>query len=376
MSKKKLLNNKLKYGIIAVAILAISYVGYTYKIGTIATSAEEPAYTEKIVQRGDLVVDFTADGTADLPVTNLDFPIPGQIEEAFVTVGQDVKKGDALARLDNTDYMNQLEQTRLENAQKLIAGKRSLDQLKAKMETAELEYLPVKQIQEYYSRQEVELKRIAYEDAKSAYEAELQNQDVLKTSAEIAVKACQDKVDDTVLVSPIDGKVLAIEFNTGETIPEDQTFMVLLDAENAELIAHVSEIDLGKVSIGQKVETEFDAFEGQIYTGKVVFIDNLPVIDSSGLVNYEVRIELEEGLNKIKTGMTCTISFILKQKQGVLIIPNKAVNIINGQQVVKVKDKNGEVEQRNIQTGFSDGLNAEVLNGLKPGEIVLLQTNP
>jgi len=326
--------------------LVISYTGYKYKASFTSNANEEPVYKEAAVERGDLTIDFVADGSADLPSINLNFPISGQLKDVLVEPGQEVKKGEILARLDDTDYANQLEQTRQEYALRLISEKRNLDQLKYQLENIELEYLPMTQIAECYSKLELEQKRIDYENTKSSYEAQVKSYEIIQQQAETAIKTAQDNLNNTVLISPVDAKILSIEFNSGETVLEEEPFMVLLDEGNVEVVAPVSEVDLADVSIGQKVEAKFDAFEGQVFSGKVVYIDSLPETDNSGLVSYEVRIELEEGTDKIKSGMTCTLTFILKEKKNVLFVPNKAVSIVDGQQVVQVKDKNGNVRTR------------------------------
>ncbi len=408
---KKLLSKKIiTLVLVCIAILGLVYAGFLYKTQPVESAAEDESVKEHAVRRGDITIDFIGDGKAEIPVVNLDFGISGILRECYAAVGQDIKAGDVVAKLDDTDYRNKrqdaqinyekaaarLEQTKQQYQLSLLAEQDKLNDLKAKFEQISLEYLPMLEIQDVYSEQAVELKRVSYEEAKSAYGTQLERYNILSKdskdiemeqanveAAKIALKVTQDNLNNTVLTAPMDAKILAISYKPGETIPtvkeagevtaNTNHFMVISDAEKVEVIVPVSEIDLSNIAIDQKVEVEFEAFNGQTFYGKTVFVDALPKIDASGLVTYDVTIELDGGLDKIKTGMTCTVSFILNQRKNVPVIPNRSVRIVEGKQVVQVKDEQGHVEPRTIKTGLTDGTNAEVTDGLEIGEILVIK---
>jgi len=369
--KERLANKKVRNLIIIIILLAAAAGAYLYiKAGD---KEPEPVFKESTVTQGDIVLDFIVDGNVDLPVTNLTFQVQGQLKEVLVEVGQNVKQGEVLARLDDTDYANELERTQQDYELKLITQQHQLETLKNQLAILEKDYQSMLEVSEFYSALEMEEKRMDYENAKAEYETQLKSYEIYKKQAQTAIKTAQDNLNHTVLTCPEDARVMAIEYNVGEIVPDDETCVILLPSRKVQVVADVSEVDVTQVFMGQKVKVVFDALEGQTYSGQVVYIDSLGEIDNSGLVSYEVKVDLDDPIEEVKNGMTCTLSFIFKEINDVLIIPNKAVSMENGKEIVRVKGKDGTIENREVKTGFSDGTNVEVTKGLSAGETVLVQ---
>ncbi len=404
-------NKFLKVVTVLLIIAAIGIGGYKYVNKTDEASSEITTTKEEIVTRGDISIDFDGDGEAEIPVINLDFDITGKLEEIYVSEGDYIEKDQLLAKLDDTEYANKLkteeinykkalanlEQTRENRKLDLMNEEQSLKNAKMSLEQAESEYFAMLKVSDAYTKQEIDQKRISYESAKLEYESQLERYNTTKNStidldlqeanvesAKLSLELAQEDYNDTILKSPMEGKIIYISYKVGETVQDASNsdsatadtshFMVVSDSDKVEVVVPVSEIDLAKVELGQSVEVEFEAFENKVFEGKVESINALPLIDSSGIVTYDVRIELlGDDLDEIKSGMTCTLAFILRQSKDVLIVPNKAVKIVDGKQTVKVKKENGEAEIRTIKTGLTDGKNVEVTEGLNEGEIVLIE---
>lgn len=371
MFKKLLANKKSRNIFIMVIVAAAAAAVYLYI--NAGEKDVQPTVKSSTVNRGDIVLDFIGDGNVDLPVTNLSFQVQGQLKEVLAEVGQDVKQGEVLARLDDTDYSNELAKTRQEYQLKLISEKNKLASLKNQLDLLEMDYQSMLETSEFYSAYDLEQKRVDYESSKADYETELESYDIYIEQADTAIKTAQDNLNDTVLVSPADARVMSIDYKVGETIPDDETFLVLSDSGKIRVVTQVSEVDITQVYIEQKVKVVFDALEGQTYTGKVVYIDSLGEIDNSGLVSYEVKVDLDDSVEEVKDNMTCTLSFIIKEINDAIIIPNKAVTMENGKEVVQVQGEDGTTENRVVKTGFSDGTNVEVTEGLEVGEAVLVR---
>lgn len=412
MLKKIFSNKSIKFISILVIVSSLGYGGFKYINQREKTSMETIEIQEEKVQRGDITIDFEGDGEAEIPVVNLDFNISGKLEELYVKEGDVIKEGQVLARLDDEEYQKKLLTAQInykkalaslkqkkENIKlSLLSEKQKLNDLKSKMEQIESEYLPMVELKDVYSKQALDIKKREYENSKLDYETQLERFDTLSNSttdmeieraniesSKISLEMVQDNLEDTVLISPLEAKVLNIAYKPGETISNSKDtgevtadtshFMVVSDSDKVEVSVPVSEIDLAKVKINQRVEMEFEAYENQIFIGKVVAIDELPKKDSSGIVTFDVRIELDDAKDKIKTGMTCEVSFILKQKKDVLFIPNKAVEMLDGKQAVKVRNKEGNEETRNIKTGLTDGKYVEIIEGLSVGETIIIKEN-
>ncbi|SNS61172.1 HlyD family secretion protein/membrane fusion protein, macrolide-specific efflux system [Anaerovirgula multivorans] len=410
MTSKLITKKFLKLIIILVVIAGLSVTGFKiFNKGTEPTVATAES-REEAVKVGDITIGFSGDGQAEIPVVNLDFEINGKLKDLHVKVGDEIKVGQILAQLDDTDYQKQLKvaetnynkallnrQQKEENIKlNLISEKQKLEDSAVKLEQAEMEYNTMLSLEEHYPKQDIEIKRMAVDTAKSAYEIQLEQYDALLNSnieleleeinvenAKINLEVAQDDLRKTILHSPINATVLNIGYKLGETVSsvretgqvtaDTSHFMIVTDSDKVEVVVPVSEIDLANVALGQTIEVKFEAYEGETFTGEVTSIAALPKIDQSGLVTYDVRIELGEGIDRIKSGMTCSVAFILRQEKDVLIIPNKAVKMQDGVQIVKVKNPNEETKIRNIKTGLTDGRNVEVQEGLVAGETVLIE---
>jgi multidrug efflux pump subunit AcrA (membrane-fusion protein) len=123
--------------------------------------------------------------------------------------------------------------------------------------------------------------------------------------------------------------------------------------------------------VGQKVYVTVEAIPDKKFTGEVSKINALPSEDSSGLVNYTVEIKIKDPGTELKDGMTCAVSFVIKEVKDCLIVPYNAVKIVDGKQVVTVVDETGQSVEREIKTGFTDGTSVEVLEGLRENETVV-----
>lgn len=400
----------IKISVILVAVICIGFIGLKYINKPAESISEATAIKEEQVMRGDITIDFDSDGEAEIPVVNLDFDISGKLKELYVQEGDEISKGQLLAKLDDTEYVKKLktaeinykkaiaslEQKEENRKLSLLAEKQKVEDLKAKFNQMEAEYLPMVELKEIYSEQALEIKKTSYESAKSAYEVQLERYNILLNSnkdielekanvesAKLSLEMAKDDLSSTILESSIEGRILNLAYKPGETITSikesgtvtaDTThFMVVSDSDKVEVVVPVSEIDLSKVELNQQVEVEFEAFEGQKFMGKVISIDSLPIIDNSGLVTFDIRIELDGGMDKIKSGMTCSASFIIRQRKNVTYISNKAVTMAEGKQVVEVKDKSGNTEIRNIKTGLTDGKYVEVTDGLNVGETIIIE---
>ena len=398
--------------IITLMVIGLIFFGYRFMNSrSTPSTAQTVEAREEQVSMGDITIGFTGDGSAEIPIVNLNFELSGKLKELYVSPGDVIKKGQMLARLENAEYQNKLQTSEINykkalysldqkienNKTSLISEKQKLNELLIKQREAELQVENMVDLEEYYAKQEIEQAKVTLDSAKTAYEIQLESYNNLLSStreidlenlnvesARISLDMAKNDLDNTILLSPLTATVLNIAYKPGETVSagtssgkataDTSNFMVVTDSDKVEVVVPVSEIDLAKVQIGQRAEVTFEAYDGQIFLGTVVSVGALPRVEQSGLVSYDVRIALEQG-NEIKSGMTCFVSFIMRQTKNVLIIANKAVSMEDGKQVVRVKEQNGEISTRVIKTGLTDGKNVEVTEGLNMGDIVLVGGN-
>ena len=134
--------------------------------------------------------------------------------------------------------------------------------------------------------------------------------------------------------------------------------------------ANVSEINIGKVAAGNVVKIEFDAYPGEKFQGTVTFIDpGETVVDE--VVNYKLRIEINNPDVKIRSGLTAGVTIASAEKKDVLSIPTYAVMREDGKMYVNKFVEKKIIEKVEITTGItgSDGY-VEVLSGLSESDTV------
>lgn len=393
---------------LAVGLLALAGAGY-FLTQNQAKGASETVTEEATVERGDLKLSWKSDGSAEREAVYLDFSVGGVLKAVHIQEGEYIRKGQVLAEIEAENYQEQYRTAEI-NYRKAKAAydsavsskslsdlteRQQLNTAKAALEKAAAEYLPMSQLPEVYSAQELALSKVAYESAKAAYEAQLSRFDLMKVSnsdaitqkanleaAQIALEQARQDLQDTVLIAGADGRVLSISGKTGDYVrsstdadsSDGNHLFTLATDERVNVVVSVQEIDYGKLSVDQAATVSFEAAEGKSYPARVTSVEVLPTIDGNGIVTYEATLALEGEAPEIQTGMSGTVEFIQKEKADVLIIPNAAVTLKDKQQTVTVKNASGQTEQRVITTGFTDGTRTEVLTGLKEGETVLITT--
>lgn len=383
---------------IAAIVGLLAVVGAIYAFVPFSKPASMEQISEAVVKKGTIQISMEADGKSEVSNVRLRFSINGVLDSLPLKPGDSVKKGDIIARLDTksleyeaasarANYQAAL--ARLDNTEsqihtQILAELNKLNNARTQREKDQQEYKTMLQASEAFSRQEIDLKRLALENSEKNYETSKASYNNVKTySAKLEAasvsqaKAALDKanknLEDATLRAPADGIVLALNYKVGETVSANNDFAVLTDGQGIKVNASVLEMDIKDVFPGQTAEVEFESVPSQIFTGKVTFIDTLPLNDPNGVVAYNVEIKLDKADELIKSGSTGMVTFVIKQKKDVLMIPNDAVKLVNGKQTIEVKDREGILSSRQVKTGFTDGTNAEVLKGLQINETVIIR---
>jgi multidrug efflux pump subunit AcrA (membrane-fusion protein) len=131
----------------------------------------------------------------------------------------------------------------------------------------------------------------------------------------------------------------------------------------------VSEVDVPKVSVGQKAAITFDAIARKSFGGKVKSI--LPnATTSSGVVNYTVYIKLNSVDEALRTGMTATVDIATQSVNDALAVPSSAVRTEGSTKYVLVVDGSGATQRKDVKVGVSDDTYTQILSGITQGTVV------
>ncbi|KKU91127.1 MAG: RND family efflux transporter MFP subunit [Microgenomates group bacterium GW2011_GWA1_48_10] len=155
-------------------------------------------------------------------------------------------------------------------------------------------------------------------------------------------------------------------------ITQSQTIASVVTTFSPTIAINLSEVDVNKVSEGNKVTVTFDALPDKTYTGKIVGINKTGVV-SSGVTNYPATIQLDTSPAEILPNMSASANIILATKSDVLLIPSEAVQTQDGQAVVRVL-KNGQEALVNVETGLTSDTQTEITSGLNEGDTVVTGT--
>jgi RND family efflux transporter MFP subunit len=203
----------------------------------------------------------------------------------------------------------------------------------------------------------------------SSYQAKL-----ARANAQLA--SAQATLADYRLNAPIDGIISKINYEIGETAGGASNAMISLIGEsNLEITVDVAESDIAKIKTGDVTSITLDAFGNEkVFAGHVSFIDPAETIIND-VVYYKVKVVFDQAETEVKSGMTANVNIITAEKNDVLYIPARAVQIINNQRVAQIL-VNNQKENKEVTTGLraDDGL-IEVVSGLNEGEQVITFTN-
>jgi len=135
---------------------------------------------------------------------------------------------------------------------------------------------------------------------------------------------------------------------------------------------NLTEIDVIKVKVGQKVTITLDAFPDKTFTGKVSAIDTNGSV-SSGVTSYPTTITFDSAPDTVYPNMAVNATIITAVKDEVLLVPTSAVQTQNGESTVRVMN-NGKISQVTVETGLSSDTQTEIVSGLSEGQTVVVGT--
>ena len=131
-------------------------------------------------------------------------------------------------------------------------------------------------------------------------------------------------IEEATLTAPLRGVVAQINSQVTELVTGGQPVFVLADDSKYHITVSVDEADIGQISEQQTVEVTLDAYPGQTMEGQVARI--APISNTeSGVVAYEVRVDLISGEIPMREGLTANAKIVTKRMEDVLVIPNEAI---------------------------------------------------
>ncbi|MEA2065406.1 MAG: efflux RND transporter periplasmic adaptor subunit [Patescibacteria group bacterium] len=194
--------------------------------------------------------------------------------------------------------------------------------------------------------------------------------------AQAAIDSISSQINNSIIKAPISGKIIKIEYEIGEQ-PGSKPVVSLLGKNDFEIEVLISETDITKIDKEDPVKITLDAFgEYESFSGEINFIEPAETVIQD-VIYYKTIVKFNPVSREVKSGMTANVDILTEKKEGVLIIPARAITEMDFDfqgtegRYVKVL-KNNQVEKRTVSSGLrGDGNAIEIISGLKEGEEVV-----
>ena len=397
VKKKKKSKKILLFSIIGVIILLVV-------IAVVVSGKKDKqtiVQTEKVLKR-NIVQVVSGTGTIN-PETKVDISaeISGEIINLPYKEGDTVKKGDLLVKIKAETYGARINQQQAG----VQYSRTQVEVSENNLKKAELELQRTEQLfnSGLVSQSDLDNARIAYQVAQSNVKSSNAN---VRQNLALLQQSSQDLSKATIR-SNMDGIVTKLNNEIGEKVVGTQqmagsVIMTVSDLSVMDAEIEVSETDITNVKLGDTADVEVDAYPDKVIKGYVYEISNSAKSKGTGtqeqVINFIVKIRIVDTDVSLKPGMSCNAEIKVNSKNDVIAIPIQSVTAreeektteTTGEDVkrkseenVKKKEKPKEVvfivedgtpskvKKVQVKTGISDDKYIEILEGLKPDDIVV-----
>lgn len=313
--------------------------------------------------------------------------VSGRITAVKVELGQSVKAGDLIAEIDSVSQANALR-----TAEAALANVKAQRQEKqAQLTLNEQTLSRQKQMVEKRAVSQAE-----YDSAAAAVavtRAQIEALDALIAQGEVAIETATANLGYTKITAPIDGTVLTIVSQEGQTVNATQsapTIAILGQLDTMTVRAEISEADVVKVAPGQPVWFTIIGEPDVRHEAVLESIEPAPEsvrndssisssttasssTSSSEAIYYNGIFDVANADGRLRTYMTAQVHIVLGRTKDVLTVPAAALGSqgSDGLYAIRIVSAGGEVAERRVAIGLNDKVTAEVRDGLSEGEVVV-----
>ena len=192
----------------------------------------------------------------------------------------------------------------------------------------------------------------------------------------------QEQLADYVITAPFDGIIASVDIAKADIASSGTSVCTIITKQNLAEIPF-NEVDVAKIAVNQKATFTFDAISDLSISGQVAEIDSLGTV-SQGVVTYNVKILFDTQDDRIKSGMSTSVSIITDMKQDVLTVPNAAVKADGNGSYVETFDNINSADttlstdvlpkQVTVETGISNDSLTEIKSGLQSGDKIVVKS--
>lgn len=330
------------------------------------------------IERGPITSLITATGAVN-PVVSVQVgsQVSGKIAKIYADYNSVVREGQVLASIDQKPYQAKVNQAKaaLKSARANLAKARNM----LTQRKLEFDRMAALRSQQFVAQSDLDLARTNAHDA----EAQVDLSQAQVDQAKATLSSAELDLGYTTIYSPVNGTVVSRNVEEGQTVVASfQTptlFVIAQDLTRMQVIANVSESDIGGVTEGKSADFRVDAYPRESFHGIVTQVRNAPV-SIQNVVTYDVIISVENPELKLKPGMTANITIVIARNEKALRAPNAALRFrMPGLPVDRkapqlwVLETTGRVRAVPVTTGIADSLFTEIVEGeVQEGDSVIV----
>lgn len=341
------------------------------------SNRDEVHYKTVPVDRGPITAIVTATGAVN-PVVSVQVgsQVSGKIAKLYADFNSTVTAGQVIASIDQKPFHAKVRQARasLKSAKGNLAKARTV----RAQRKLELDRMTLLRRQEFVSQSDLDLSTTNFHEA----DAHVEVMQAQVDQAQATLASAELDLGYTTIYSPVNGTVVSRNVEEGQTVVASfQTptlFVIAQDLTHMQVVANVSESDIGGVTEGKPAEFRVDAYRRDTFHGVVTQVRNAPV-SIQNVVTYDVVITVENRELKLKPGMTANVVIVTARNENALRVPNGALRfrvpdapVDRKTPRVWVRDAGGGIRAVPVTTGIADSLYTEIHGDIREGDAVVI----
>ncbi|EIL6491819.1 efflux RND transporter periplasmic adaptor subunit [Campylobacter jejuni] len=363
-----------------ILIILIAILGSVGAYFIFFNNDEKISYLTQKIQKKDISQTIEAVGKVYAKdQVDVGAQVSGQIIKLYVDVGTHVKQGDLIAQIDKDKQQNDLDITKAQ----LESAKANLESKKVALEIANKQY---QREQKLYAAKASSLENL--ETQKNNYytlKANVAELNAQVVQLEITLKNAQKDLDYTTITAPMDGVVINVAVDEGQTVNANQntpTIVRIANLDEMEVRMEIAEADVSKIKVGTELDFSLLNDPQKTYHAKIASIDpaDTEVSDSStsssssNAIYYYAKFYVANKDDFLRIGMSIQNEIVVASVKAVLAVPTYAIKSDPKGYYVEILE-NQKAVKKYVKLGIKDSINTQILEGVNENEELIVSSS-
>ncbi|EIS7942863.1 efflux RND transporter periplasmic adaptor subunit [Campylobacter jejuni] len=363
-----------------ILIILIAILGSVGAYFIFFNNDEKISYLTQKIQKKDISQTIEAVGKVYAKdQVDVGAQVSGQIIKLYVDVGTHVKQGDLIAQIDKDKQQNDLDITKAQ----LESAKANLESKKVALEIANKQY---QREQKLYAAKASSLENL--ETQKNNYytlKANVAELNAQVVQLEITLKNAQKDLGYTTITAPMDGVVINVAVDEGQTVNANQntpTIVRIANLDEMEVRMEIAEADVSKIKVGTELDFSLLNDPQKTYHAKIASIDpaDTEVSDSStsssssNAIYYYAKFYVANKDDFLRIGMSIQNEIVVASAKAVLAVPTYAIKSDPKGYYVEIL-KNQKAVKKYVKLGIKDSINTQILEGVNENEELIVSSS-